>query len=620
MIHHTKLFVRRLAYTPWLLAAGLVLGWAGAAAAQDRNGLSVADASATESDGATVVNVVFTVTRTGPNSEAVTVDYMVSSKPGNTASIGADYIALPGTATIDATQTTTQITVSVINDELDEDAETFTLELSNPSSGVALIDAIAIGTINDDDPEPEITIGAASAAEGTPVEFTVNLEEGGTSRASSKDVTVNYEVSIETGNSAESADLTGTLSGTLTIAAGQTSGTVSVATVDDMISEASDETFTVTLSDPSNATFTGGSTTLTATGTITGDTDPLPTLSVEDAEGDENTVLRFTVTLSAESEDVVTVQYTVSTENDDTATLGVDYGTATALTLTILAGQTSGTIFVPIIADAMPEGEETFTLTLTNPSASAQLSATAASVKGRIRSQLSMLSVSDMSATEGMPVVFTVSLSERTTEDVTVEVSTSDGTATAGTDYVAVSAQMVTIDKGEVSETVSIETLEDGLIEGPETFTLTLSNPTNATIDTEAASATGTINDDDVPPSLSVSDASAEEGDPVVFKVTVMTDEVIAAVTVMYTISVGEGDTAVESNDFSSDVMMSGTLTFAAGAMGDDLMQTVSVMTRDDGDDEQNENFRLTLSAAMNATIEDGIAVGRSSTTTARRR
>ena len=44
--------------------------------------------------------------------------------------------------------------------------------------------------------------------------------------------------------------------------------------------------------------------------------------------------------------------------------------------------------------------------------------------------------------------------------------------------------------------------------------------------------------------------------------------------------------------------------------MGDDLMQTVSVMTRDDGDDEQNENFRLTLSAAMNATIEDGIAVG----------
>ena len=34
MIHHTKLFVRRLAYTPWLLVAGLVLGWAGEAAAQ----------------------------------------------------------------------------------------------------------------------------------------------------------------------------------------------------------------------------------------------------------------------------------------------------------------------------------------------------------------------------------------------------------------------------------------------------------------------------------------------------------------------------------------------------------------------------------------------------------
>ena len=300
------------------------------------------------------------------------MDYVVSSKPGNTASIGVDYIALPGTATIDATQTTTQITVSVINDELDEDAETFTLELSNPSSGVALIDAIAIGTINDDDPEPEITIADASAAEGMPVEFTVNLVEGVTSRASGKDVTVNYEVSIETGNSAESADLTGPLSGPLTIDAGQTSGTVSVATVDDMISEASGETFTVTLSDPSNAGFAGDVEELTAVGTITADDDPLPTLSVEDAEGDENTVLRFIVTLSAESEEVVTVQYTVSTENDDTATLGVDYGTATALTLTIPVGQTSGTIFVPIIADTMPEGEETFTLTLTNPSAPAQ--------------------------------------------------------------------------------------------------------------------------------------------------------------------------------------------------------------------------------------------------------
>ena len=110
-----------------------------------------------------------------------------------------------------------------------------------------------------------------------------------------------------------------------------------------------------------------------------------------------------------------------------------------------------------------------------------------------------MVSVSDASAEEGEDVVFTVSLSKTTTEDVTVKVSTSDGTATAGTDYVAVSAQTLTIDAGEMSETVSIETVEDGLIEDPETFTLTLSSPMNTTIDTEAASAMGTINDDDVP-------------------------------------------------------------------------------------------------------------------------
>ena len=48
MIHHTKLFVRRLAYTPWLLVAGLVLGWTGEAAAQLT--VSVSDTGAREGE------------------------------------------------------------------------------------------------------------------------------------------------------------------------------------------------------------------------------------------------------------------------------------------------------------------------------------------------------------------------------------------------------------------------------------------------------------------------------------------------------------------------------------------------------------------------------------------
>ena len=612
MIHHTKLFVRRLAYTPWLLVAGLVLGWAGAAVAQDTNGLSVADASAQED-----ANVVFTVTSSAPVDEDVTVRYVVRTERGNTASIGVDYTGIPGTATIAANTQTTTISIAVTDDALDEGdndlagGETFTLELLDPSGDVVLVDAIAIGRIIDNDAQPVVTVAAPAepVTEGDPAAFVVTLTP-----ASGLDVTVTYTASFATGQTATAADL-GDLTGTVTIAAGATTGTASVATVNDDLDEGvvgtDDEAFTLTLSAPVNATL-GGTVEVTAS---IADNDNPPTLSVMDATADENSLMEFMVELSAASGLEITVDYTtgndLTADEEDRATPGADYvAVTTAATLTIAAGQSSGTIYVPIIADNLLEDSETFVLTLSNPS-NATLSATTGSATGTISSQYTMVSVSDMSsALEGEAVDFTVSLSTTTTEDVTVQYSTANGTATAGEDYEAASGETATIDAGELSTTVSIETLEDGIIEGDETFTVTLSNATNATLDTDAASGEGTITDDDVPPSLSVADASAAEGMPVEFTVSLMTDEVIEEVTVEYTISVGEGDTAAESADFSADAVLSGTLTFAVGATGDETKQTVSVMTQDDGDDENNENFTLTLSEPMNATITDGSAVG----------
>ena len=96
------------------------------------------------------------------------------------------------------------------------------------------------------------------------------------------------------------------------------------------------------------------------------------------------------------------------------------------------------------------------------------------------------------------------------------------------------------------------------------------------------------------------------------FKVTA-TSGALEEITVEYTVSVGEGDTATAPTDFASDAVMTGTVTFAAGATGDALTVTVSVATRDDGDDENNETFTLKLlNASSNATIdpERGSAVG----------
>ena len=104
------------------------------------------------------------------------------------------------------------------------------------------------------------------------------------------------------------------------------------------------------------------------------------------------------------------------------------------------------------------------------------------------------VSVSDASATEGDAIEFTVSLSAASGRQVTVEYATSNGTAESGTDYTAASGTL-TFAAGETSKTVSVATTDDSADEEDETFTLTLSNPADATLGD--ATATGTIVDND---------------------------------------------------------------------------------------------------------------------------
>ena len=102
------------------------------------------------------------------------------------------------------------------------------------------------------------------------------------------------------------------------------------------------------------------------------------------------------------------------------------------------------------------------------------------------------LSVSDARAAEGEAVVFTVSLLATSDEEVTVDYATSDGTAQSGTDFTAASGTL-TFAVGATTQTVRVETAADSAAEDDETFALTLSNPSGATLST--ASATGTIED-----------------------------------------------------------------------------------------------------------------------------
>ena len=111
------------------------------------------------------------------------------------------------------------------------------------------------------------------------------------------------------------------------------------------------------------------------------------------------------------------------------------------------------------------------------------------------------VSVADATVEEGPEAMleFEVTLDrEREREaDVTVDYATSNGTATAGEDYVAQSGTL-TFAVGETAKTVEVEVLDDAHDEGTETMTLTLSNPSGARI--ADATATGSIENSDPMP------------------------------------------------------------------------------------------------------------------------
>ena len=108
------------------------------------------------------------------------------------------------------------------------------------------------------------------------------------------------------------------------------------------------------------------------------------------------------------------------------------------------------------------------------------------------------LSIADSSATEGntgqAPMSFSVSLSEVSGFDVSADFSTVDGSANAGSDYVAANG-VISIPAGSLTAAVDVQVIGDTDEEANETFTVTLSNPANATLGD--ASAIGTITNDD---------------------------------------------------------------------------------------------------------------------------
>ena len=508
------------------------------------------------------------------------------------------------------------VTVSAVLDGIDNpnDRRTAAITHTVTATGTDYDGATASGvtvTVNDDDGPPTLSINSPSVTEvdmgaTSTLTFTVQLlpQSGNT-------VTVAY-ADAGSGTADDGGTDYATLAdGTLTFAPGETSKTVEVTVSGDDIDEL-DESVVVRLSSPSNATLTGGATTLDGTGTIT-DNDPTPTVSVADAavvsEGDVAAPdppnnMTFAVTLSANSGLGVTVPYTLS----GTATAGTDYTEPDPRSVTITAGMTQASITIPVAGDEVDEENETITVTLGTPTnATVSTADGAGTASGTITDDdargvavtpttLTVAEADNASTPDDKEdqETYKVVLTSQPTGAVTVNLKSGDESVAR----INTASLVFDADDWNTERTVTVTGQADVIDNKDDQRTTNITHTVSAAgtdyEDETAKSVAITVTDDDAAPSgitLTASpDSITENGGGKTITVTAaVNDATRYADAKTVTVSVG-GGTAISGTDYSA--VESFVLTIGAGE--DDASNTFTLTPTNDVLAEGNETIDVT--------------------------
>ncbi|NCQ75846.1 MAG: hypothetical protein GPI98_20145, partial [Microcystis aeruginosa W13-13] len=284
---------------------------------------------------------------------------------------------------------------------------------------------------------------------------------------------------------------------------GETSKTVIIPIVNDSDFEGN-ETVNLTLSSPTGGATLGTQT--TATLTIVDNDLPTVSLAVSPAsvteDGTNNLVYTFTRTGNTASP--LTVHFNVSgnaTFNNDYSQSGADSFSGTSGSITFAAGSNTATLTIDPTADTIFEQDETVGLTLVssaNYNRGTTNTVTSTIINDDVNAGVLSFSSSQFSVNEDGTVVNAVTINRagNNTGAVSVTLSLSSGTATAGSDY---NNTPITVNfaNGETSKTVNIPIINDSQLEADETVNLTLSNPQGgATLGTQTTAVLTIINDD----------------------------------------------------------------------------------------------------------------------------
>ncbi|WP_158642706.1 Calx-beta domain-containing protein [Chitinophaga japonensis] len=501
----------------------------------------------------------------------ITVVYSISG----TATNGIDYTTLTGKAFISKNKGSVNVIIPVTNDMVIEGLEDIVITLLSGSSSDLATFAInptantTIINIEDDDNIPLnrqihalfVADGGESTGDGS---FKLALPGTYTFK---EDMTVTYTVS---GSAVPGTDYTA-LSGSATLVAGQNSVLVTVPVLNDALIEG-DESVVITPEPVTVDTFHFAAGDPCTVMIIDDDDDNLKVaVNAYDTTGGEpgDTAL-FRVSLPNGNAASVPVTVTYSVEG--TAINGTDYDT---LTGTVVIPVDSSGVFIPVIVkdDELVEGMESVKLTLEGVTSTLPFSVDGSqdtdSVTIADDDNINMDIVVDATipngAEPGTVGEFTVSLASGKITSVPIDVTyTSAGTATSGTDYTAFPGT-VTIPPGSTSATVMVPVLDDDLVEGDETVSLTLDGATAGLPFVIGAqnSDTVTINDDDdvnMGIVISASANGAEPNTPGEFTVSLASGKIpLVPITITYTVA----GTAASGDDYTA---LSGTVTIPANS------------------------------------------------------
>ena len=318
------------------------------------------------------------------------------------------------------------------------------------------------------------------------------------------------------------------------------------------------------------------------------------TASANETDG----TVTITLTRTDGSDGEVSVDYTTV---DGTAVAGQDYNAASG-TVTFADGQTTADVVISLIDDADIESAEAFSLSISNAVGGATLGAVVSQEISLTSDdvfipQPGVIAIGSATAsaneTDGT-VTITLTRTDGSDGEVSVDYTTVDGTAVAGQDYNAASGTVTFVD-GQTTADVVISLIDDADIESAEAFSLSISNAVGgATLGAVVSQEISLTSDDVFIPQPGViaigsATASANETDGTVTITLTRTDGSDGEVSVDYTTVDG---TAVAGQDYNA---ASGTVTFADGQTTADVV--ISLI--DDADIESAEAFSLAISNAV---------------------